>query len=404
MPNKNIALIVNRHFTGRDYDRFGVGELSKYFNVWVFDTSFQGKNAQRNTNKKADGNNASKTVYKQHVIINEIGEIEHFLQAMTLTYYIDLLVGATFTNLAIRRVLNKNNIKRVKLVLGELPEYGKSQTGMAKLKSAIKRGGFLNKLTTYVCANYMIKYLEPKIDLAVFSGEICLKRYPDLARDVIWAHSIDYQIYLDSLQWTDGSNGRNSKAYALFLDQNAPAHPDYAYHGNIPPVTKDCYYQAINDFFDDFENTTGIEVIIAGHPRSSQELEVNWPGKQFVLRQTPQLVKEAKLVFAHYSTAISFPVLWRKPIIQLTTNEYMNSYRKDRFKAFASRLNMPTLNVDRYDSSQMAECNKFELEKPQQDMYEKYELDYLKSRYTEPKNMWMIVAENLKHKMEDMLK
>jgi len=298
-------------------------------------------------------------------------------------------------------MLKKNNTLRVKLVIGELPSYGKSQTGLAKLKSAILRGGFLNKLVTYVLANYIIKYLEPKVDLAVFSGEVCLKRYPKLARNVIWAHSIDYQIYLDSIGCKKKADEKNGRKYGLFLDQNAPAHPDYAYHGNKPPVTKDCYYNILNKFFNEFEAATGIEVIVAGHPRSTPDLAENWPGKQFVLRKTPQLVMGAELVFAHYSTAISFPVLWRKPIIQLTTNEYLNSYRKDRFKAFVGRLKLPVLNVDIYDSSKLSSYKKLKLDESQLDMYKKYELDFLKSRYTEPKNMWTIVAENLKQTMDD---
>jgi len=384
MPRQNIVLMVNRPLSKRDYDRYGVKELSSYFSVWVFDCS---------NNKQKDGSENTE-IFEKHVFIKDTGTLARYLDKNPMTYYIDLLVGVNFTNLLIRKMLRKHDVQRVKLFIGELPIYGNSHGAIAKIKSAIMRGGFLNKLVTYVFANYVIKYFEPKVDLAVFSGEICLKRYPYLPQEIIWAHSIDYQIYLDSLESAD--KAEDGKSYALFLDQNGPAHPDYAYHGNKPPVSKDCYYKALNKFFDDFEKRTGIEVIIAGHPRSSLTEGKNWPGKQFVLRKTPKLVMDAKLVFAHYSTAISFPVLWRKPIVQLTTNEYLNSYRKDRFKAFADRLKLPVLNVDSYDSSILVNYQKLEIEKQQLQMYKKYELDYLKSHFTEPKNMWKIVAENLK--------
>ena len=394
MSTNNIVLLINRHFTERDYNRYGVKELSKHFNVWVFDCSYKNKFLQFKSSGKNNGDSESQKVFDRHIIINDTGALERQLEMAPIEYYIDLLVGVNFTNLIIRKMLDKYNALRVKLFIGELPSYGNSQGAMAKLKSAVMRGGFLNKLATYIIANYLIKYFEPKVDIVVFSGEVCVKRYSYLPENIIWAHSIDYQIYLDLLE--SNIEDRNEKDYAVFLDQNAPAHPDYAYHGNKPPVTKDCYYQAVNSFFDEFTKITGIEVIIAGHPRSTLEEAKNWPGKQFVLRETPQLVMGAKIVFAHYSTAISFPVLWRKPIVQLTTNEYLNSYRKDRFKAFADRLKLPVLNVDSYDSAKLINYKKLEINKQQLEMYEKYQLEYLKSRYTEPKNMWMIVAENLK--------
>lgn len=385
--------MVNRRFSERDCERCGVRELSNYFDVWVFDCSY-GKNFPRSKLiGRQEGDADIKKIFERHIVIQDAGDLERHLELISMVYYIDLLAGVNFRNLVIRKMLNKHNTLRVKLFIGELPGYGESRGGMAKLKSAIMRGGFLNKLVTYVFSNYVIKYLEPKVDLAVFSGEICLKRYPYLPKNVIWAHSIDYQIYLDSLELSDAVN--KGKSYAVFLDQNGPAHPDYAYHGNKPPVTKDCYYRSLNKFFDSFEKATGIKVIIAGHPRSSLAEGENWPGKQFVLRETPKLVMGAKIVFAHYSTAISFPVLWRKPIIQLTTNEYLNSYRKDRFKAFADRLKLSVLNVDKYDSSMLVNYQKLDIKKEQLAMYEKYELDYLRSHFTEPKNMWKIVAENL---------
>jgi len=399
MPNKNIVLIQSRAFSKRDYGRLGIKELSAYFTVWVFDCSTINDRSLIVSSIQT-GRVGKEPLYDGHVFIRSLKDLEYHLSQTPMSLYVDLLAGMNFANLAIRKMLNKHNTIRTKLCISELPSYGKPQRFLAKLNNAFKRGEFVRKFARYVFVSHIVKYLEPKVDLAIFSGEVCLKRYPKLTQDVIWTHSIDYQIYLDSLGLEN--EVEDDKEYALFLDQNAPTHPDYAFHGNKPPVTKGCYYKALNNFFNDFEETTGIEVIIAGHPRSSPDLAENWPGKKFVLGKTPQLVKGAKLVFAHYSTAISFPVLWRKPIIQLTTDEYMNSYRKDRFEAFAGILKLPVLNADRYDLSQLRNCTKMEIEKSQRDMYKQFELDYLRSRYTEGENMWDIVAEKLNCTMKNV--
>ena len=50
----------------------------------------------------------------------------------------------------------------------------------------------------------------------------------------IWTHSFDYQSHLENKKDCEFNYlGR----YALFIDQNAPSHPDYEVHKNKPPVT-----------------------------------------------------------------------------------------------------------------------------------------------------------------------
>ena len=95
---------------------------------------------------------------------------------------------------------------------------------------------------------------------------------------------------------------------------------------------------------------------------------------------------------AHYSTAISFAVLWGKPILQLTTNEYINSYRHDRFLAFASALDLNLLNTDNYKKENLKKEDLFEVNKV---LYKNYEDLYLRSDNAKRDRLWSIVSDEI---------
>ncbi|PCI31347.1 MAG: hypothetical protein COB53_13395 [Elusimicrobia bacterium] len=388
MPKKRISIVINREFGDRDYSRYGVEMLSNYFDVWVLDCSKIVNGQEKNPFSKTDF--SSETKFEKYVLFSSISEFVEHLKRYKNSFYLDLLGDRSFKELRLRRELKFEKVARMKLRIGELPILSGSETISARLERAFKRGGIFLKVFRFVMSKVIFRFFEPCVDIAVFSGEVCLDRYPGMAPNIIWAHSTDYQIYRKLKSENQGSKNRGR--YAVFLDQNGPAHPDYQFHGNKPPVTEKKYYESMNRYFDAFEKSTGINVVIAAHPRSSPEIGRHWNNREFVLGETPSLVQEAELVFAHYSTAISFAVLWRKPLAQLTTNEYINSYRWDRFEAFATLLGMNVINVDEFNLAQVVDEKIFLVD---EEIYADYESKFLRAPRSASKGMWTIVAEHL---------
>ena len=66
-----------------------------------------------------------------------------------------------------------------------------------------------------------------------------------------------------------------------------------------------------------------------------------------LLERLHELIRKSTIVLSHYSTALSFAVIYRKPILLVTTNEYFNSYRKYQFLAFSEALKTDIINVDK---------------------------------------------------------
>ena len=328
--------------------------------------------------------------YEERKVILEYKSISNFLGQEQISFYIDLM-GTSFSCVRIRRIISTHGASRIKLFLGELPQHNSSKSLISRLKNAALKGRFFGRIFEYAIRKFFIQKLEPKIDISIYSGSACKERYNNQDEHIVWAHALDYQMYLNSL--SSQYEYTNEKSYAVFLDQNAPSHPDYYFHKNKPPVTENNYYQSMNNFFDNFENITGIEIIIASHPRFSAKKNHNhWGNRRSVIGETPSLIKGSDLVFAHYSTAISFAVLLKKPVVQLLTNEYIKSYRYDTFIAFKNVLHLMQFNVDNFDNDKIAKKDFFSFDKA---AYKNYEELYLKSRYSLLDDLWVKVAEQI---------
>ena len=139
----------------------------------------------------------------------------------------------------------------------------------------------------------------------------------------IRSHAFDYDIYL---QQKNQNSVKKQDNYAVFLDSGIIAHPDSRRLGaewGMPTEieTDNTYYPAIRSFFDDFEKRTGMRVVIALHPRIiiSKELVRQYGGREVILKNTSRLVKNSKMVIVHNSTSMNFAVLWKIPLLIITT-------------------------------------------------------------------------------------
>ena len=148
-------------------------------------------------------------------------------------------------------------------------------------------------------------------------------------------NSCDYQQCLSSkVPQLDGFEDA-----IVFIDQNLPFHPDNKLEGLY--IDADKYFLSMNKLFDAIEQKYNKQIIIAAHP-SCYDNYIN--GKYFKDRRvvqgcTLEAVRDSWAVVAHNSTAISFPIIFKKPLILVTTED-MHSVRKHTcaFCALYSKL------------------------------------------------------------------
>ena len=71
-------------------------------------------------------------------------------------------------------------------------------------------------------------------------------------------------------------------------------------------------------------------------------------GRELLQGETARLVNDSSLVIAHYSYAVNFAVLYRKPLIFLTTDELKASFRRPAIEAISSHFHKNPLMLILY--------------------------------------------------------
>ncbi len=316
-----IIYLIDATFSKREYERFGLYEmLHEKIEVQVFDfrkLRIGGKGSEGGFEK--DGYDDK---IKRIVILNSM-DLEEIAHEFKGAFIIDNRSGTydKYTTFWFKSV----GAYIVELDQGLIPTSIWTPSifdliiilknrflnyGLISVSSQVI-GYVLRRLKSNNLSNTTLKCC----DIKVCSGAISKCSSGEFE---IRSHAFDYDIYLQQKKQNNVIKHGN---YAVFLDSGIVDHPDSKRLGSAPAETDSTYYPAIRSFFDDFEKRMGMRVIIAIHPRIiiSKEIVRKFGGREVILKNTSRLVKNSKMVIAHNSTSINFAVLWRVPLLIITT-------------------------------------------------------------------------------------
>ena len=309
------------------------------------------------------------------------------------------LSGFQWAGRQIFKLFKKYNVQYYVLEVGSLPILAteKKQTLAQKLKKALQ----LKKLFIYLkwrlgkaTVNYQWRHYDSyQLPAKVFTGnsetrQHYLAKYNLTHNDVVSIHSFDYDRFLDYQRNGQPLDLRDRKI-CVFVDQMLATHPDFG-KIHFSPVTVGNYFPALNQFFDYIENTLGLTVVIAACPRVNYE---NTPelfgGRAVFYYQAVELVAQSALVLMHTSTAVSFPVLFNKPIIFMKTKEMANapSYL-NLLENMAAELKLPTICIDNEKAIQQITPESFARWPTN---YDEYKFKYVMSKDAGDNNTWEIL-------------
>lgn len=166
--------------------------------------------------------------------------------------------------------------------------------------------------------------------------------------------------------------------YILFIDEDMAYHSDFLYQNISSPVTPENYFNSIVKFLEFLAEKTGYKIKIAAHPRSNYtgEREFVYGNLPIYKGDTGSLIKSAKLVIGHASTSFQFAVLYKIPILSITTNELINSNYNEYILKFSETLGIPILNID----DNLDDIDWRILEKFDNQFYDNYLDDYVKCK------------------------
>ena len=205
---------------------------------------------------------------------------------------------------------------------------------------------------------------------------------------ILDAHSFDYDRHLLGLR------DKEEIAYpedVVFLDGGGPFHRDQYIFKNAFPCSDDEYFSNLNNLFRLVEQKFRCSVLVASHPRVQYNKRGNpFEGRKIVQGETQKWVRSSNFVLSFASTAVSFAVIYKKPVVFLALNPSKRNVTDPQIKNMAAKLGKSPIywtgkgNIN-WDRELVVDHN----------CYDQYREIYLKKRGTTEKPCWEIFADYL---------
>ena len=338
-----------------------------YCEVAVWDVS-------RLVNAKFANNIASAGSQRKHVLqvskwlelFRQIFKLRH--QCNTSHVYIKSLIpnansGEFFLSLVLKGLLLKTNVTFIERVNPGIPLYYPvaSTGGALSSQQPTKLSNirmYFTTLTTFTELMVRLQYsffraltrwLPPATTYRLVAGEHylvpALRQHPRTAKLVL-GHSEDYSKFI--IGSTKNVTVPRIK-YAVYLDGGGPLFSgDHIQTGGIMSETCEMWYPALSNFLQNLETERNLVVQIAGHPKSAHPPAPDYFGKRAVrYGMTQDLVRNSGLVITIGSTAISYAVLYRKPVIFIFSNQTESDLQQMNYVwGVAAFLGTKPVNID----------------------------------------------------------
>lgn len=378
---KKIIFVVASPFNKRDNERFGIELLRENgFDVCVWDLSpFLNSYRWRNA-IPIDKCEPGKVFFTRREFIFALAHLSN-------DCFISLAIGYSYKSFSVFREISRLGLP-YSFVLYNVPCFGfYPKKGKIKLLRRV----FSKDLLLYFFWKLPYKFLgiKPANAMLMLGGEIeLISKYPvDNTTNIIKSHYFDYDIYLKEMR----EPSQVDDNLGVFLDSFLPFHPDWESALVLEPAG---YYSSLCNFFDFLEKKHGMRIVIAAHPRSAYENMRDYYGGRSVIRgKTANLVRKSKFVIAHQSASTSYAVLFKKPIVFVTTDSLQKIDDLGPLTEFiAGALNKTVLNLS----------GNFEFN-PDHELvvdataYQKFKNTYIKEEGSEDLPIWQTFANYIKN-------
>jgi len=403
MKIKKVIYFVFAPFCQRDYKRFGIEIMNNngfLVEVWDFTPIIYPKAYQ--AVKPVDSIDISKHNYYK-IYSRKIKAKQAIASLKKDTIIISMMAGYSFKTYFIYRELSKANVPYCFICSNAIPTY----TKIKELSSGINKRRFLSfynklksinlsKISEFIFKDISHYWFPIQFSKFIFAGgsqSILNYNIPrSVDTKIVWCHTLDYDLYLDNVKVGFKKKLKNEK-YVVFIDGYTPFHPDYFFRNVKPPTTPEIYYPILCNFFKYVEEKTGLKVIIAAHPRSKYEEPPDYFGSREVIRgKTRDLIRGCEFVLTHYSTSLNFAILYKKPVIFITTNDLERSRIDENYiYSYSWEFKKTVYNIEQnYDIDWNKELIINER------IYNNYKEKYIKKNGSKKEYFWQIAADEIK--------
>ena len=388
---EKLVFVVESPFSQRDWSRFAIDYLSTQFEVAILDITGL---------VDRDFWYRNKVLQISNPLIHSFERVDDLLAHLEQVAPVAMIMNLGLHSYR-RQLINysrKNKIVTAEFQLGAIP----GDTSVISFGSKIRLFCSRPKKTMQALKLRVerIRYSNMSPTLFFRGGQAAIARSPLKETRVIDVHSLDYELVRelkDRLPW---ESSISSQQYVVYIDQDLGFHPDFARNEVKPPVTPEVFYPALCDFFSNLAKHTGLEVIVAPHPRSDRTRTMKlFPNTTVSDTPTAELIRNSRAVLTHYSTAVSFAIMFEKPVVQIVTSELLNSTQMKFVAAYSQALGSDPLNIDDFTQFQDFEERFINYD---QERYEQYFHLYISAGQDQFRHSWEIVAAEIRKEIESL--
>jgi hypothetical protein len=387
MNIKKVIFFVESFFTDRDYYRFGMQTFidnGLEVEVWDF-TPFLTSNSYQ----KASHPGIS--TWKQRRIFSTKREAISAIAELIPSCFVVSLIHYNYDTFPLYRMLTKRRIRyciqAFALPISSTPREV-AKKNIKKISNVFKPHKLMRKIFQMIPFEWL--GIRPADIILATAGKYITSGFAvNKKSEILWVHSFDYDVFLQERSCDTAVDPK----VGVFIDEYLPFHPDYINAEVDPPITPEEYYPLLRRCFDYLEEKNGVRIVIAAHPRSEYEKHPDYFGGREVIRgKTDELIRKAGFVLMHHSMASNFAVLYKKPIIFLTTSKLDNRLCEDPsvewlgafFRKKVHNLDK-TLAIDLDDELKIDEK-----------VYNAYRNAYIKKDSSEDLLSWQILINRIK--------
>lgn len=205
-----------------------------------------------------------------------------------------------------------------------------------------------------------------------------------------YVHSPDY----DEL-FQGGEIDEILEPFWLLIDGGGPEHRDYILLEQNPFMLKEDFFDLLRKGLDRIESLSGIRVVVAAHPSVKQAADTSRYGSRPVIQfKTASLVKQCHgVLMVEASTAVSMPVVLRKPIVVMTS-ENLDQFIRLGGQNIIRLTGCGYLNMDRVDQIVFAPVD--------EKKYRAYEHAFIKKPGSLEGDLSEIIAQDIKSRLWEL--
>ena len=391
---RKIVFFVASPFNGRDFRRFGIEILrSNGFEVFVYDFS-----PLVYPKLYEAGVSDDPIEYQKHFcFVNECDAIKAIREFGSDTFVICMMpyYKKTFW---IYKSLSEKSVHYAVSATNAIPQGPQQRTDINlffnKSLNKISRLSYatIRDIPYRVSFSRYMGIRAP--DLIIAGGALSVRNHRSACplrkeTEILWSHTLDYDIFLEMKRKNSAKN-----ANAVFIDAGAlNQRGDNLTLEVNSTLNREKYIHNFYNFFNKVEKETGSIVNIAAHPGyDGCSYPEEFGNRLTIVGKTADMISQSNFVMTHGSTAVSFAVIFKKPIIFITTDEILaETEQAEGLANMASWFGKTLINID-----QSFDINWEDELLIDNYYYSNYKNSYIKKRGSQESNSWQIVADRLK--------